>query len=43
MDQIENQLKSLLNGGGLPEENYCDFTLADQNEALGDNYSYINT
>lgn len=36
MDQIEPQLKSLLNGGGISEENlHCDFTMADQNEALG--------
>lgn len=36
MDQIEPQVKQMLNGGGNTEDiTYCDFTLADQNEALG--------
>jgi len=35
MDQIEPQVKSLLNGGGVAEEQvYCDFTLTNHNEAL---------
>ncbi|OXA50527.1 putative nudix hydrolase 1 [Folsomia candida] len=35
MDQIEPQVKQMLNGGGNTEDiTYCDFTLADQNEAL---------
>ncbi|CAL8110179.1 unnamed protein product [Orchesella dallaii] len=34
-DPIEGQIKALLQGQGLQDENiFCDFTLADQNEAL---------
>jgi len=36
-DTIEGQLKALLSGNGLQDENiFCDFTLTDQNEALGE-------
>ncbi len=35
-DSIEGQMKALLQGHGVQEDNiFCDFTLTDQNEALG--------
>lgn len=35
-DSIEGQVKALLQGHGVQEDNlFCDFTLTDQNEALG--------
>ncbi|CAG7829748.1 unnamed protein product [Allacma fusca] len=37
MDNIESQIKALLNGKGLESHHnfFCDFTLNDQNEVLG--------
>jgi len=36
MDNIESQIKTLLAGDGLKNDQiFCDFTLADQHEALG--------
>ena len=36
MESIDSQLKTLLSGGGLgAEDSFCDFSIADQNEALG--------
>lgn len=41
MELVDIQLKNVLNGGGISEDNlYCDFTLANQNEAIG-SYSII--
>lgn len=36
MDNVEGQLRILLAGGGLTDvSDFCDFSLAAQNEALG--------
>lgn len=36
MDSIENNLTLLLDGSALQDsEDLCDFSLADQNEAIG--------
>jgi len=41
MDNVEGQLKVLLKGGGLTDvTDFCDFSLAAQNEALG-NYELL--
>lgn len=37
MDAVEGNIRQLLNGSSLEEEVLCDFTLADQNEAIGNN------
>mgnify|MGYP006989451438 CR=1 FL=1 len=37
MDAVEESIRLLLNGNALEEELSCDFTLADQNEAIGNN------
>jgi len=34
MDSVETQIKTLLTGKGIESEDFCDFTLVDQNEAL---------
>lgn len=35
-DPVDSQVRTLLQGQGLQEDNiFCDFTLTDQNEALG--------
>jgi hypothetical protein len=37
MDHIEPQIKNLLNGGGIQTDTlFCDFSLTDQNEVLGE-------
>lgn len=35
MDTVETSVLRLLDGKGLDGEIFCDFTVADQNEAIG--------
>lgn len=37
MDAVEGNLHLLLDGKDLEDDVLCDFTLADQNEAIGNN------